>query len=266
MGNTDIKLENYIIDNDSICNDSICREERQYALFLNNILLKYRKPCERTDSAVTNIFAACGLPADAEIKYVFYEATFMRDLRLDFEKNRSEDSDSFNAVLVRYVTGLYPYNGKNCFLGAKEKATHLFETLKKALTQDEEAKIKKWVTTIKSMMNSKPDIAVIYRHKDKDDEQKYLLLLECKFESRESSDKGGNKQRIIQGMIADFLCENYFKDELAVSPAMADAVNKDNKTYRSPLVQFERDAATDPENKIINITDLIRLNNKIFGI
>ena len=71
-------LENYISNE-----YSVCREERQYALFLNNILLKYRDPDSR-DETVQKIFEACGL-SEAAIINVFYEATFMRDI---FERNR----------------------------------------------------------------------------------------------------------------------------------------------------------------------------------
>lgn len=56
---------------------SVCREERQYAVFLYNILCYYRRP-ERRCQQAQKIFKVCGIE-DAIIKQVFYEATFMRD-------------------------------------------------------------------------------------------------------------------------------------------------------------------------------------------
>lgn len=64
---------------------SICREERQYAVFLYNILRKYNTENKRTDEDIVSIFDACRIPLKAKIQSVFYEATFMRDF---FERNR----------------------------------------------------------------------------------------------------------------------------------------------------------------------------------
>ncbi len=72
-------LDNFISDE-----YSICREERQYALYLHNILLKYKTPGSRKDKRVKDIFSACKLD-DATVENVFYEATFMRDF---FMRNR----------------------------------------------------------------------------------------------------------------------------------------------------------------------------------
>lgn len=62
---------------------SVCREERQYAVFLYNILCYYRRP-ERRCQQAQDIFEVCGLK-DAILEQVFYEAAFMRDF---FERNR----------------------------------------------------------------------------------------------------------------------------------------------------------------------------------
>lgn len=75
-----VPLEHFIRDE-----YSICREERQYAVFLYNILRKYRNKDKRIDKEVVSIFNACSIPRGAEIQNVFYEATFMRDF---FERNR----------------------------------------------------------------------------------------------------------------------------------------------------------------------------------
>lgn len=248
MDKTGLTVENYISNE-----YSVCREERQYALFLNNILLKYRRPDKRSGKAA-EIFKACGL-SEAEVLNVFYEATFMRDI---FERNRrinlsvipieqsmlnkkcslkaaavEQSDESFNSRLIKYVTG------RECKvdevnLGRNEIACDIDESSKRV---------------IQSMMNSKPDIAVIYEQ----NEQKYLQFIECKFESSEGSDKGGNKQRKIQWMIADFLRRNNYLKELKISDNMASG--------RSCLVQFTRKLPKDNE---ICIKDLIDLNNEIF--
>lgn len=91
----DLSIDNYISDE-----FSICREERQYALYLSNVLRYYGKnpnkknnnsgPYNRVDNEkIKNIFIACGFNEkeleNIVIENVFYEATFMRDI---FERNR----------------------------------------------------------------------------------------------------------------------------------------------------------------------------------
>ena len=91
----DLSIDNYISDE-----FSICREERQYALYLSNVLRYYGKnpkhekdpkvgPANRigNNEEVEKIFEACGFDnlENIFIKNVFYEATFMRDV---FERNR----------------------------------------------------------------------------------------------------------------------------------------------------------------------------------
>lgn len=245
-----ISIENYL---NYSC--SICREERQYALFLYNILRKYHSPKKRTeDDFVTGVFNACGLSDKADIENVFYEVTFMRDF---FERNRrlmlgdnpNKDllksnfkptgdwsnnkpcykmpkEDSFNAKLLKYATGSdKSYIGEEYNLGARGSGL------------------------VKEMMNAAPDIAVVYREDDK----KYLLFIECKFESGEDTYKSGNKQCHVQWCIADFLCKNYLTD-LTVSPIMKDE--------RSHLVKFvrEKNEKSSKDNEI-EIDDLISIND-----
>lgn len=65
---------------------SVCREERQYALYLSNILRYYNTESRRSAVPdVKKIFNACAIPPDAAIDEVFIEASFMRDY---FERNR----------------------------------------------------------------------------------------------------------------------------------------------------------------------------------
>ena len=80
MNTIPCSIDNYICDN-----NSICREERQYALYLNNILRKFSTPLKRARcEEVQKIFNVCRIPQDASIQHVFYEATFMRDF---FQRN-----------------------------------------------------------------------------------------------------------------------------------------------------------------------------------
>lgn len=270
MSNNENKLENLELSIENYIKDeySICREERQYALFLYNILRAYKK------NDITDIYEACGIPTNAEILNVFYEATFMRDI---FERNRrivlglqylsesklsdedkkeklktfilnkkfspenyviEDPKESFNARLLEYL------NEKNrCKLNHNSKEYNLGGKKIKCNRERHNC------TLAKSMMNSKPDIAVIYE----EDRQKYLHFIECKFESGEDKDKAGNKQTVIQWHIAEFLCNNYFNG-LNVSKTM----NKE-----SCLVQFDREAEKTNKN-IIPIKTLIELNDEIF--
>ena len=255
LENLEFSIDDYIKDE-----YSICREERQYALFLYNILRAYKKDDIKDD--IKKIYKACGILDDnAEILNVFYEATFMRDI---FERNRRivlglEDSilnkkfspknyvikdseKSFNARLLKYCGQkkgcTLNHNGKEYNLGGKKIKCN---------------RERHNCTLAKSMMNSKPDIAVIYKIGD----LKYLHFIECKFESGEDKDKAGNKQTEIQWHIAEFLCNYCFKD-LNVSETM-------NNKSKSCLVQFDRNAEeTNTNDNIIPIKTLIELNDKIF--
>lgn len=247
---------------------SICREERQYALFLYNILLKYKKSETRKSDTIKEIFNACQIPENAEIEQVFYEATFMRDF---FERNRritlgennekkllqktfspnqckTRDEDSFNSKLIQYVhkkeSGSdepIPYLGGEYNLGHNE------------IDCDDLSDKEKYI--IRCMMNAKPDIAVIYN----EDGIRNLLFLECKFESGEDSYNSGEKQTKIQWKIAEFLCEYYLLEQLKVSDKM--------ENEESCLIQFVRQKGISRSKNLpkeILINDLIEMNNKIF--
>ena len=249
---------------------SICREERQYAVFLYNILRKYRSKDKRNgNQRIINIFDACSVPAEAEIENVFYEATFMRDF---FERNRRmllgdkncenvkkrllqktfspsvskpmNQDFSFNSKLIQYVKGtdsFISYVGEENNLGHNEIACD-------ELSDDEKR-------TIRHMMNAKPDIAVIYNENGK----KKLLFLECKFESAECSYESGDMQSDIQWKIADFLCRYCLKGDVDISDKMEEK--------KSCIVKFVR-KVTENTNKNpneIQIKELIRLNDEIFA-
>lgn len=260
--------ENFIKDEET--EYSICREERQYAVLLYNILRFYRKP-EMRCGETGRIFKVCGMPKEANIKKVFYEATFMRDF---FERNRRlvlgkneegkipgiltqkdfnrktkviesmDMNDFFNYKLMKYVHKgeVEDCEGKDLIYNLGRYVPHA------KLSEDE-------LFTIKCMMEAKPDIAVLY---EKDNKQ-YLLFLECKFESGESSyankDKSNRKkQSEIQWMIADFLCRTYLEGKTEVSESM-----RDKKS--SCLVRFVRKDGKKAEEEI-KISDLVNLNGK----
>lgn len=302
-----------------ICDEySICREERQYAVFLYNILRKYstlisrEKKADKTISKVRKIFEACRLE-DANIDHVFYEPTFMRDFyernrRLRYSKTEDWESkllnksftankdateeyykiESFNKELIRYVykqmcekhtkdekieIGDFE---KECNLGQNEIEFEKIKIGGKELGDLEKERIQ---YKIKWMMNAQPDIAVIY-HKGEDNTPKLLLFIECKFLSKESSypapayytngEQKNVKQRQVQWMIADFLCDYLDKTEkIKRSPVM--------KNKKSRLVQFVRKGETKIAEKVQNgekeereeigeilIEDLIEIDREIF--
>ena len=137
-------------------------------------------------------------------------------------------------------------------------------------------------TLVRAMMNAKPDLAIIYKEKDKNDIRK-LLFIECKYCSGESYykydvykyDKNNNqtkavetiRQRAVQGYIAEFLCQfcqdSGYMNGVQVSELMD---NKEPKKvnegeYQSYLVKFVTASAKDGE---INIKDLIEIEKDIF--
>lgn len=286
-----LSIENFI--NDAY---SICREERPYALFLYNILRYYRIPERREGKVdVQKIFTVCGLDEKvAVVDYVFYEATFMRDF---FERNRrlrysseedwklkllnkkftaaneNSEIESFNKKLIQFVyEEMCEEHGIKASeieieslemesnLGQNEKE---FEKIKIVIEGLDESD-KEWIKyRVKWMMNARPDIAVVY-HIGEENAQKFLLFIECKFLSKESSypyycenRKVENvKQRRVQWMIAKFLC-NYLnknnRNEMELSPSMEED--------KSRLVKFVRKDVKEGE---ILIERLIKLNDEIF--
>ncbi len=123
---------------------------------------------------------------------------------------------------------------------------------------------KKYKNKIRAMMNSKPDLAVIY-HFGENIKKKELLFLECKFDSNEAK-KDGVPQSEIQGFIAKFLKKYYFTDDISIS-CMKDSKNSDK--YSSNLVQFFRKGQIINKNVkcktgFIEISSLIDLERNIF--
>lgn len=236
--------------------NSICREERQYAVFLYDILRKYKKFTQREGKEhVEKIFEACGLKDDKiEIENVFYEATFMRDF---FAKIRKDGNDSFNSKLIGYLYKENPDTIKSWGIKERNLGRWLADCNDALKEKAPEIDSKK----LQYMMNAKPDIAVIYEK----DEQKELLFLECKFESDESYyGEGDDKisQTKVQGMVAEFLCQHILYG-VGVSEKMKKKDNDDRAYCQSHTVRFVK-KDPDPNKGEIQISKLITLSKEIF--
>ncbi len=236
--------------------DSICREERQYALYLHNVLLGIRAGKITGDNS-EKVLGACGLEG-AEIVDVFYEATFMRDLfYCDLEKHKKEKTPpEFNEKLLSSIC---------------QKAGTLFcnvlglipaqlpeETLERARTyhlgMGRGQSVLSWYPGLqivtRVMMNSKPDLAIVYTRKKP---TLFLKFIECKY----TSDESGNeiKQTEAQAWIADFLCE---------------ALNVSIESTPVKLVRFLSDLNVRKEKRykkdggsIIKIEELISMHREL---
>ncbi len=242
--------------------DGICRKERQYALFLYNIFLKKKNNIHLSPD-FEKIINACLLGRidvgePVIIRAVYYEATFMRDYFEADRKNVLECSgktlqsfrgtdilsifkNSFNYRLLNYCIKKNPLTenknqiadqiidiiNNNGFLlhnWGNNKVSSLFSNNSGSDSNEDHLK-SDIMKHVKQMMNSKPDIAVIYSIAGS--KEKILRLFECKYLSGES----GN-QREIQNHIADFLCNdrNDIKaDEVHIS-------GNDNN-----IIQFKKD-------------------------
>ena len=307
MNTISCSIDNYICDN-----NSICREERQYALYLSNVLRKYSTPLKRARREdIQKIIKVCEIPDDATIQYVFYEATFMRDFfqrnrRIQFffanvgEKNiediktkevikdfwknseykrkkrsickKMNIEKSFNKKLFEYcykvqfqkqidkivLDEIFNDNDiedvyyEEVHYGINRKEEEILEIVKmKNLFKLSEEEVNSFYSKLREMMNSKPDIAVIYENKG----THYLLFLECKFESTESTSPSGTSQTDIQWHIADFLCKSGFFGNVTIE--VAESMNKEKKSVK---VVFSRSCDKDT----IEIASLIKLEQQIF--
>ena len=265
--------EKYVSDN-----TSVCREERQYTLYLSNILRYYSTESRRNAvPGVQKIFNACAIPPDAAIEDVFIEASFMRDY---FERNRRSHlakdvekailqirftpkgknykvdniEQSFNYKLLEYVKendiGL-----KNAFENRKILEINYGHNeppqLNSPLTDDERVHLS-------GMMNCKPDLAVIYTIGDK----RKLLLIECKFKSPESK-SNGYSQTELQWFVADFFCKYHLLGQMELADCMLPKGN--DESGHSLLVKFARQKSRDKYNSnTILIENLLSEELKIF--
>lgn len=198
-------FENFISSTD--------REERQYALFLYNKLLEIAAKNERDDED-NIILKACGLldknTEIIKIKSVVFEATYLRDIFWrERDETREDQKLAFNRLLFEYVCGL-ELKWQNVNNNITEHMQCLLEDQQlKSSRNWHDIKVKEEdknkVTpegVIKNMMNSKPDIAVVYECEG----HPYLKFIECKYTQRESKTRG-QTQIEIQNLIARFICE-----------------------------------------------------------
>ena len=342
----DVNIDNYMRymrfynkEDDKEKESPICREERQYALYLSNVLRYYGKnpgydekhkdvPANRIENneKVKNIFKACGFNEKNDfsnldnliIDNVYYEATFMRDY---FERNREihfkkddvkikgNKDNSFNWRLLEYCWCNFLKESKDKLEGLIDKeiekanfeennygarneipflkyAEHVKKSFKNEDAFINECKkienVEEYIRDIKlrkivrAMMNAKPDLAVIYHHKNEKGVRK-LLFIECKYESDEDNYKffnynenkevikGKISQTAVQGYIADFLCQdNGYMNGVKVSELMDNKKPKGYEgEYLSKMVKFVT-APANVENGEINIKDLIEIEKDIF--
>ncbi len=167
----------------------ICREERQYALYLANLL-------SNNNDYVKDIIGF----GKHEIVEVFYEATLMRDYWW-------YNKEKFNSELWNYV--------KTRAMN-KTQSNKNMEDIKNHPNywpneyQHPSSTLARW------MMNAKPDIAILYIDNDK----YKLSFIECKYTSGEGAykyDDYTKPQTEVQSHIMEFLCDmlkiQYREDE-----------------------------------------------------
>lgn len=196
------------------CNEPICREERQYALFMykrlmdlvgKEIIIKDNttSPCtfwlDKDLKSDGDFLAVCGLKeGKVKIKEVFYEVTFMRDF-FQYYKSKDGSGKGFNESLINFVK-------------SKEENPESFDDWENDLDKnlgmlpiaDKEQKLH---IKVRNMMNSKPDIGILYEQGDCN----YMRFLECKYLSKQGK-QNGELQYDIQNNILNFLCKYVFEN------------------------------------------------------
>ncbi len=264
----------------------ICREERQFALFLYNKLLNMvGKDYESIEDNDKDIYLKIfdldkeNIPDNTpKLLNVYYEVTFMRDFleqeKLKYKgknnqylKNDMNGKKSFNHKLYDFTLKMfYDDKEKNGIFSSKLYSIYNnYENLKNytvlpkinygSKAKDNEDKnnknnvlpifIRKFM---RAMMNSKPDIGLIYLDSVG---KKHLKFLECKYLSPEGAvqlidDKNNDKdnkteyeniqyvlpQTVIQFFIADFICNYIMKGSGLVSdcPTVVNFVNSDSNS------------------------------------
>lgn len=178
--------EQFLISEDG---NPICREERQYAVFLYNILKYYGKRAEvklgnSYSEVLSYIFKKLGL-LDAKVEAVYYEATFMRDLH-------KIDKKAFNERLYEFV--LKEFEIKKIPDAFIENDSLKEYNLGARVAQQYFNENPQMGSLFRVLMNCKPDIAVVYTTK----EERYLKFIECKYESKEKIYKLDEKNIIKQ--------------------------------------------------------------------
>ena len=318
------KNRNENSNKNEIINEPVCREERQYALFLYNRLLNMvDKKFETLSIDDQHLFRKIFNQNKKNIKIlrVYYEVSFLRDF---FKKGNLELKDylNFNKKLYDYVLSIF-YDDKEKHSLSKlfesiiqyhqnlpnfndeyekylpSKNSDIFNSLKSFLPlsyRNYGSITKKDVNNIKdipsfviklmqTMMNSKPDIGIIYEIQRK----KYLKFIECKYISREGStnlldincDNKNKKdlkfpyilrQTHIQYYIADFVCKELIGNNRieADIPLLLKFINKskenDSKEDNFGDYYFKFDSNDSIKTEYIILTKLVPncFKNKLF--
>ncbi len=190
----------------------ICREERQFAFYLAGKI--------KEGFYAQKIFG-CD-KKDIEILDVFYEVAIMRDFLHEYGK-------IFNNKYIPY-------------LHKKLKQLNIATTEYTLPKEEDPERIKHanhWTAPhplAQWMMNAKPDIAVLYKKKEK----LYLMFIECKYTSGQDTYKKNGftlKQVETQELILEFICnylsmnycgETIYKDKVILIRFIVNGEEKDN--------------------------------------
>lgn len=205
-------FENYVTSSSK----PICREERQYALYLYNLMQLYQNSNYRNN--LEELFKGTNF-CDKSINFdhIVLEAAFMRDL---FERDRADKTIlSFNERLLNFIKNnisnhLFTEN-EEINKQLQEEVALLLNNIEKLSPynlgakkgQEEIIKLTSSNCIIKSllkiMMNVKPDIAFFTDNE--------LYFWECKYSSPESKYTMGPlkiSQIIAQKWVGKFLCDS----------------------------------------------------------
>ncbi len=245
--------------------DPICREERQYALFLYNYLCSMKKG---EDAGHEEIRKQLFGTESVEIEEVYYEATFMRDLFF-WDKKQKEWEQRFNQYLLEYVKEIpeisrLQFREWSCSneerkpLKELQEETYVMHHLGMYVgLPNGEEKVnfgKKINTMLKALMNSTPDIAIVYVDGS---DVRHLAFLECKYESPEghSGEKGMRIfQTEAQNAIAYFLT-NMLPDYVA-------DVYDDTRIVKF----YKSEPRRKSEEKVyLSVSDLVRYHNSLMN-
>lgn len=173
---------------------SVCREERQFALFLYQKLFdmvsmtKAEIEQKLNSDIYLKIRKACGLEDNDIIKSVYYEASFMRDfLYRDKSEHSNKESCTFNNKLFEFTKEIFDSDLKH-LLDHNENNTNLAKLkVEPSLNYGANSPKNKLPEPMKrfmrAMMNSKPDLGIIYETKN--NEKLHLKFIECKYKSGE---------------------------------------------------------------------------------
>ncbi len=274
MDNLQFDLNDFIKDE-----KSICREERQYALYLYNML----------DNQGSIVIKNKGEESGTEYKIekVFFEVSFLRDYFEDLKKK--EKKRKFNEALVNFAR-------------AKDRVNHpeeLKDTGWDGLRDEEKDFLqghvngwhyksdvwKKVGTKLPQyLMNAQPDIGMVLSAKDKNNKY-YICFIECKYCSDFGkyptkgtplpADTGRYHQLTVQNYIAKFLCD----DEIGLNAYYAGSkltpllprctmvawFKKETDPEKSHLYQYPDEKESVEFTPILLLDDLIN-NNKTIEI